>query len=262
MEWQTLNVQVEPEAHLAVVAFNRPEAMNAISTKLAEEVLAVLDYLENDDRVFAVLWTGSGEKAFCAGADLRERKNMTREQMKKQRALFVKMFTAVSLFPKPLIAAVNGYAMGGGFEFALGCDFIIASEQAIFALTEVSLGIIPAGGGTQHLPRAIGKQKAKELIFSARRLSAREAKEWGIVNHVVPHRELMEKARAVLAEITQNAPIALQQAKRSINFGVELDLVTGLTLEAECYNVCLATEDRDEGLRAFNEKRKPVYAGR
>ena len=262
MEWQTLKVQLEPEIHLATVAFNRPAAMNAISTQLATEVLSVLDYLENNDQVFAVLWTGSGEKAFCAGADLRERKNMTREQMKKQRALFVKMFTAVSLFPKPIIAAVNGYAMGGGFEFALGCDFIIASEQAVFALTEVGLGIIPAGGGTQHLPRAIGKQRAKELIFSARRLTAREAAEWGIVNHVVPHQELIPKARAVLGEITQNAPIALQQAKRSINFGVELDLVSGLTLEAECYNVCLTTEDRDEGLRAFNEKRKPVYVGR
>ncbi|KKM10028.1 enoyl-CoA hydratase [Clostridiales bacterium PH28_bin88] len=262
MEWETIKVQVEPEDHLAVVTFNRPEAMNAISTQLARDVLSVLEYLENHDEIFAVVWTGAGDKAFCAGADLRERKDMTRDQMKKQRALFVKMFTAVSFFPKPLVAAVNGYAMGGGFEFALGCDFIVASDKAVFGLTEVGLGIIPAGGGTQLLPRAIGKQKAKELIFTARRLSAAEAAEWGIVNYVVPGGELMAKARALLGEITKNAPIALQQAKRAIDFGVEVDLKSGFTLEAECYNVCLTTEDRDEGLRAFNEKRKPVYKGR
>lgn len=262
MDWQTIKVQVEPEAHLALVAFNRPEAMNAISTQLAKDVLSVLEYLENNDQVFAVLWTGAGEKSFCAGADLRERKDMTKEQMKKQRTLFVKMFTAVACFPKPLVAAVNGYALGGGFEFALGCDFIIASENAVFGLTEVGLGIIPAGGGTQHLPRAIGKQKAKELIFSARRLNPSQALEWGIVNHVVPASELIPKGKELLEEITKNAPIALQQAKRSVNFGVEMDLISGLTLEAECYNVCLTTVDRDEGLKAFNEKRKPVYLGR
>lgn len=262
MDWQTIKIEIESESHLAIVSFNRPEAMNAISTQLAREVLLALEYLENNDDVFAVLWTGTGEKAFCAGADLRERKDMTREQMKKQRALFVKMFTALSFFPKPLVAAVSGYALGGGFEFALGCDFIIAAENAVFALTEVGLGIIPAGGGTQHLPRAIGKQKAKELTFTARRLSASQAAEWGIVNDVVPNYELMPKAKEILAEITKNAPIALQQAKRSINFGSEIDLMSGLILEAECYNVCLATEDRDEGLRAFNEKRKPIYRGR
>lgn len=262
MEWSTLKLELDRENNWALVHFNRPEAMNAISTQLARDVLSLLEYLEDQDDIFAILWTGAGEKAFCAGADLRERRDMTKEAMKKQRAIFVKMFTALSLFPKPIIAAVNGYAMGGGFEFALGCDFIIASENALFALTEVGLGIIPAGGGTQHLPRAIGKQKAKELIFTARRLTGAQAYDWGIVNHVVPGEELMAKGKELLGEITSNAPIALQQAKRSINYGVEMDLVSGLTLEAECYNVCLATEDRDEGLRAFNEKRKPVYQGR
>lgn len=262
MDWQTVKVEVRPDDHLAIASFNRPEAMNAISTQLAQDVLSVLDYLESHDEVFVVVWTGEGEKAFCAGADLRERKDMTKDQMRKQRALFVQMFTAVSFFPKPLIAAVNGFALGGGFEFALGCDFIIASEKATLGLTEVGLGIIPAGGGTQHLSRAIGKQKAKELIFTARRLSGREAYEWGIVNRVVPAEDLMSTAQSMALEIAKNAPIALQQAKRSINYGVELDLHSGLSFEAECYNVCLLTEDRDEGLRAFNEKRKPVYKGR
>jgi len=182
--------------------------------------------------------------------------------MKRQRALFVKAFTAVAEFPKPLVAAVNGFALGGGCEFSLCCDFIIASEKASFGLPEVGLAIIPGGGGTQLLPRVLGRNKAKELIFTGRRLSAGEAYEIGLVNHVVPPEKLLEKAMEIMREITKNGPIALQQAKRAINLGVELDLHTALALEAECYNVCLTTEDRDEGLKAFNEKRKPVYKGR
>ncbi|MGB9826381.1 MAG: enoyl-CoA hydratase-related protein, partial [Desulfofundulus sp.] len=179
-----------------------------------------------------------------------------------QRALFVKAFESVVAFSKPLVAAVNGYALGGGCEFALGCDFIIASEKASFGLPEVSLAIIPGGGGTQLLPRIIGRNKAKELIFTGRRISAAEACRLGMVNLVVPAENLMARTMEIMNEIVQNGPIALQQAKRAINLGLELDLHTAFALEAECYNVCLATEDRDEGLRAFNEKRKPVYRNR
>jgi len=182
--------------------------------------------------------------------------------MKKQWALFVKAFTAVADFSKPLVAAVNGFALGGGCEFALCCDFIIASEKAAFGLPEVGLAIIPGGGGTQLMPRVIGRNKGKELIFTGRRISAREALDLGLVNHVAPPEKLMEKTMEIMQEIIKNGHIALQQAKRSINLGVELDLHTALALEAECYNVCLTTEDRDEGLKAFNEKRKPVYKGR
>ncbi|MCL6638154.1 MAG: enoyl-CoA hydratase/isomerase family protein [Firmicutes bacterium] len=260
MDYQCL--KIDRENHVATISFNRPGAMNALSTRTAVEMLAALEELELDDGVFAAALTGEGDRAFCAGADLKERKSMTREEMKKQRALFVKAFTAVAGFPKPLVAAVNGFALGGGCEFALCCDFIVASERASFGLPEVGLAIIPGGGGTQLLPRVIGRSKAKELIFTGRRISAREALQIGLVNYVVPPEQLMPKTMEILLEITKNGPIALRQAKRAINLGVELDLNTALALEAECYNVCLATEDRDEGLKAFNEKRKPVYRNR
>ncbi|GAW93936.1 enoyl-CoA hydratase-related protein [Calderihabitans maritimus] len=259
MEWET--IEVAREDHVAIVSFNRPEALNALSTQMAKDLINVLGYLEEKKDVWAAVLTGGKSRAFCVGADLKERKNMDTEQMKRQRALFVKAFKTVMNFPKPLIAAVHGYALGGGFEFALGCDFIIADETAVFGLPEVTLAIIPGGGGTQNLPRIIGKHRAKELIFTGRRISAPEAAAWGIVNRVVPEGELEKTYRELMKEITQNGPIALQQAKRAINFGVEVELDTGMAFEAECYNVCLTTEDRNEGLRAFNEKRKPVYKG-
>lgn len=262
MQFETLILEKNPEQHYAIITLNRPENFNAISTQLARDMLAVLSHLEEDDDIWAVILTGMGPKAFCSGADLKERKNMTKYQMIAQRKLFVKMFTAVSFFPKPIIAAVNGAAFGGGFELALGCDWIVASDNAVMALSEVSIGIIPAGGGTQNMSRLIGKQKAKQLIFTAKRLTAAEAKEWGLVAKVVPQAELLEAAKAEVAEITKNAPIAVYQAKKAINYGVDLDLNSGLVLEAEAYNAALYSEDRDEGLAAFNEKRKPVYKGR
>lgn len=254
-------VKLVREGHIAVLSFNRPGAMNALSTRTAVELLEALEEMEQDRDTFAAVLTAEGDKAFCVGADLKERKDMSREDMRKQRALFVKAFSSVAAFPKPLVAAVNGYALGGGTEFALGCDFIVASEKAVFGLPEVGLAIIPGGGGTQLLPRVIGRSKAKELIFTGRRISAVEALGLGLVNYVVPPEKLMEKALEIMLEITKNGPVALRQAKRAINLGVELDLNTALALEAECYNVCLSTEDRDEGLKAFNEKRKPVYKG-
>lgn len=259
MSYETL--KLTREGHIAVVAFNRPDAMNALSTQTAKDLLAALEELELDRDVFAAVLTAEGDRAFCVGADLKERKTMSRDEMKRQRSLFVKTFMAVAGFPKPLVAAVNGFALGGGCEFALCCDFIIASEKAAFGLPEVGLAIIPGGGGTQLMPRVMGRNRAKELIFTGRRISAGDALEIGLVNHVTPHEKLMDKTMEIMREITGNGPIALQQAKRAINLGVELDLNTAMALEAECYNVCLATEDRDEGLKAFNEKRKPVYKG-
>jgi enoyl-CoA hydratase len=259
MGFETITLQ---KGKVAVLSFNRPEAMNALSTQMAREILAALEEMEEDDGVFAAVLTAEGDRAFCVGADLKERKTMSKEEMKKQRALFVRTFSAVAMFPKPLVAAVNGYALGGGCEFALGCDFIIAAENAVFGLPEVGLAIIPGGGGTQLLPRVIGRNRAKELIFTGRRIPAAEALRLGLVNYVVPREELMKKTMEIMEEIIQNGPVALRQAKRAINLGLEVDLATAFALEAECYNVCLATEDRDEGLRAFNEKRKPVYKNR
>ena len=262
MAYETLSLEKNLEQHYAVITLNRPANFNAISTQLARDMLDVLNAIEEDDEIWAAIITGTGEKAFCSGADLKERKTMTMPQMIAQRKLFVKMFTAVSVFPKPLIAAMNGVAFGGGFEIALGCDWIVAAENAILSLSEVSIGVIPAGGGTQNMSRAIGKLKAKQLILTAKRLTAAEAKEWGLVARVAPLADLMQVAVEEVASITKNAPIAVYQAKKSINFGVDLDLYTGLVLEAEAYNAALYSEDRDEGLAAFNEKRKPVYKGR
>ena len=257
----TLEIKLLPEVHGAVITLNRPETFNSISTELARELMEALNQLESNGEVWAVAVTGKGEKAFCTGADLKERKSMDLKAMKQQRALFVKLTERLAFFPKPLVAFVNGYAFGGGFEMALCSDYIVASDNAILALSEASLGIIPANGGTQTLSRLIGKSKAKELIFKARRMKASEAKELGIVSYVYSLPELEQEIINHLGEITKNAPLAIQQAKRAINYGYDVDLHTGLTLEAECYNVLLTTKDRDEGLLAFNEKRPPKYIG-
>ncbi|MDW7651809.1 MAG: enoyl-CoA hydratase-related protein [Bacillota bacterium] len=257
--WETVEVVVKE--HYAVVTLNRPDALNALSTQMAKDIIAVMDHLANDINVWAVVLTGAGERAFCVGADLKERKTMTKVEMVQQRALFVKAFASVVRFPKPIVAAVNGFAMGGGFEFALCCDMIVAAHEAFLGLPEVGLGIIPGGGGTQNLPRIIGKNKAKELIYTGRKISGETAFAWGIANKTAPRNELMEVTAELMREITKNAPLALQQAKLSIEVGTEMDLASGLALEAEAYNRCLYSEDRDEGLRAFNEKRKPAYKG-
>ena len=257
--WETIEVQKQD--HYAVMTLNRPDALNALSTQMAQDIIDATGELANDIDVWAVILTGSGERAFCVGADLKERKGMSKDAMIRQRALFVKAFEAVVRFPKPIIAAVNGFAMGGGFELALCCDMIVAAHEAFLGLPEVGLGIIPGGGGTQNLPRIIGKNKAKELIFTGRKISGEVAYQWGIANRTAPRNELMTAAEELIREITKNGPLALQQAKRSIDLGLEMDLLSGLTLEAEAYNRCLFSEDRDEGLLAFNEKRKPQYKG-
>jgi enoyl-CoA hydratase/carnithine racemase len=254
-------ILVDKKEHLATVFFNRPESMNALSTLMAKELIAVFSDLAAEREVWTVILSGTGEKAFCAGADLKERKDMSLDEMRQQREHFVQAFKTVSTFPKPLIAAVNGYAFGGGFEFALGCDIIYAANNAVFSLPEVGLGIIPAGGGTQNLPRLVSPALAKELIFTGKRLTAREAKELGIVRKVTVAEKLLEEAELIAAAIMKNSPLAVWQAKKAINLGLNVDLSTGFSLEAECYNVCLKSADRDEGLRAFNEKRKPVFTG-
>ncbi|HUW65129.1 MAG TPA: enoyl-CoA hydratase-related protein [Spirochaetia bacterium] len=260
MDYETL--KVTRQDHVAILAFNRPEALNALNTAVARELPVALREAADDDEISAAVLTGEGDRAFCVGADLKERKTMSRAEVARQRELFVHAFTAVVEFTKPLVAAVNGFCLGGGLEFALACDFIIASETAVFGLPEVGLAIIPGGGGTQLLPRIVGRNQAKELIFTGRRFPAAEAQRLGLANYVVPAGELREKTLAVMREIAGNGPIALRQAKRAINLGLEVELRTALLLEAECYNACLHSEDRDEGLRAFNEKRPPVYRGR
>jgi enoyl-CoA hydratase/carnithine racemase len=248
--------------HVLLVKFNRPAAANALNTQMGRDVLALFSGLLLDPRdVRCIVLTGVGEKAFCAGGDLKERNGMTDATWAAQHRIFEQAFYSIMDCPIPIIAAVNGAAYGGGCEFALACDFIYAASTARFAQTETRLGIIPGGGGTQTLARAVGAKRAKELIFSARPFGAAEAHEWGMVNRVVAPELLMSEVLATAMKIAENGPIAVRQAKRAISNGIETDLKTGLALEIECYNSTVPTTDRREGVAAFNEGRAPRFTG-
>lgn len=254
------NIKVH-SGSVTVIILDRPHQLNALNKKTLLELSAAFAAAAGDEKVVAVLLTAEGSRAFCTGADLKERNAMTVPEIKEVRKLLVDCFAGIAKFPKPVVAVVNGLALGGGCELAMCCDFIVAAEEAAFGLPETALAIIPGGGGTVNLPRMIGPNKAKELIFTGRRISAREALALGLVNHVFPAADCREKAMAIMAEIVKNGPLALQQAKKSIDLGRALDINTAFNLEAECYNTCLNSEDRYEGLRAFVEKRQPVYKG-
>jgi len=245
-----------------LITLNRPEAANAMSLQLLKELNETLVAISKNREIRVVLITGSGEKAFCAGADLKERKTMNEQQVRETVKLIGSTVNQVEALPQPVIAVMNGVAFGGGLELALACDLRIASSEAKMGLTEVSLGIIPGAGGTQRLPRIIGVGKAKELIYTARRISANEALEIGLINSVYDKEILLEKATELALEIAKNAPLSLIQAKVAINKGIEVDLTTGLKIEELAYNELLHTEDRLEGLVAFQEKRQPQYQGR
>jgi enoyl-CoA hydratase len=210
----------------------------------------------------AVIVTGSGAKAFCAGGDLKERNGMTDEAWRAQHLIFERMVRAILGCPVPVIAAVNGAAYGGGCEIASACDFIYAANTARFALTEVTLGIMPGAGGTQNLPRAIGERRAKEMILSGLPLTAADAEAWGLVNRVVEPAGLMEATLTIARRLAANGPLAVRQAKQSIHHGLQMSLSDGLAFEIEAYNRLVPTEDRREGVSAFNERRKPAFRGR
>ncbi|WHY16260.1 enoyl-CoA hydratase [Peribacillus frigoritolerans] len=249
------------EKGIALVTLNRPDAANALSTELLHSLVEGLDELKRDSNLRTVIITGAGEKAFCAGADLKERAGMNDDKVKETVKLIGDTITAVENLPVPVIAAINGSAFGGGLELALACDIRIASETAKVGLTETSLGIIPGAGGTQRLPRIVGMPTAKELIYTARRLDAKTAHALKIISHVYSPQHLLEEAKKLAKEIAVNAPLALRAAKAAINQGAETDLKTGLQIENDCYQTTLKTLDRLEGLSAFKEKRKPVYRG-
>jgi enoyl-CoA hydratase/carnithine racemase len=255
-------VLVERTDHLAQLILNRPEVLNAIDNTLATELTSACQALAEDADVWAIILRGAGERAFSAGADLKARRIFTPEDWAHQRALLREMFARLRNLPQPMIAAVHGYALGGGTELAMLADFVVASEDAVFGLTEVSLGIIPGGGGTQNLPRMIGRNRAKELIFAARRIPASEALRLGLVNHVVPRAELLARATAVADEIMKNSPFAVRQAKWAIDHGADQEFEDGLQREHEAYMRAIASEDRQEGITAFNEKRPPRFTGR
>jgi len=204
--------------------------------------------------------TGAGERAFCAGADLKERDGMTETVWRAQHEIFERAFMALMELPLPVIAAVNGHAFGGGLEIALACDFIYAAKNARLALSETRLGLMPGGAGTQNLPRAAGERRAKELIFTAQPVEAQQAYEWAIVNRVCD--DPVAEALSTAQKISENGPLAVRQAKKSIHYGLQSDLLTGYRFEIEAYNQLVATDDRKEGVRAFNEKRKPRFQGK
>ncbi|MBD1371305.1 enoyl-CoA hydratase [Hazenella sp. IB182357] len=247
---------------IAMVKLNRPEVYNALNLATLEALSQQLNELHFDDTVRVVIITGAGEKAFCAGADLKERRSFSPEQVRYFVHLIRDTMNKIENLPKPVIAMINGYAFGGGAELALACDLRIASEQMQIGLTETSLGIIPGAGGTQRLPRLIGKTKAKEMIFTAQKMQATEALACGLVNQVVKRSELEEIAYQMAEQIKENAPLALKAAKFAIDLGMETNLSTGLALETKAYETLIPTEDRLEGLQAFKEKRKPQYRGR
>ncbi len=241
---------------------NRPEQMNAMNTAMGEDLLACFDALHRDPDARAVVLTGAGDRAFCAGGDLKERHAMTDEAWRAQHVIFEQAAFRILRCPVPVIAAVEGFALAGGCELAVLSDFIVAGETAVFGVPETTIGIFPGIGGTQLLPRILGAPLAKELIFTGRRMTAQEAKAAGMVNHVVPRGQARARAAEIAAAIAANAPIAVRQAKKAIMYGLETDLDTAMVLAIEAYNATVVTEDRLEGVRAFNEKRRPVFKGR
>lgn len=245
-----------------ILTLNRPEVMNSFNFAMLRGLQEKIEALRFDPEIRVVIITGAGDKAFCAGADLKERATLSEVQVKEFIFTIRNLFTAIEDLPKPVIAAVNGVALGGGTELALACDIRIASATATMGLTETRLAIIPGAGGTQRLPRLVGRGKAKELIFTGRRVGAEEAFQIGLVNKVVPLEKLLEECLAMAAMICETGPIAIQQAKYAINYGLETDLHTGLAIESNAYWITIPTEDRLEGLAAFREKRKPVYKGK
>jgi len=255
-------VTLKRDGQVALLTLNRPEVRNALSLPTLLQLCAHLDALEQDPDVRVVLLTGAGDKAFCAGADLKERRTMTEGQTRHFVATIRATMDTVEACPKPVIALINGVGLGGGCELALAADIRIMAEGARLGLTEVQLGIIPGAGGTQRLPRLVGKGRAKEMILTGRPVEAREALLIGLCERVVPPSDLRDEGMAMAKQICRAAPLALSRAKWAIDAGSGLPLQSGLEIEAKAYELILPTEDRLEALQAFQEKRPPVFKGK
>jgi len=246
-----------------LLKLNRPEVRNAFNTQMGRDLRAFfqpLKFTPGDLRCIVI--TGVGDKAFCAGGDLKERSGMSDDEWRLQHAIFEEAFYAVMDCSVPVIAAVNGAAFAGGCELALAADFVYAADTARFAMTEVTLGIMPGVGGTQHLPRAMGTRRAKEVLLTGRPFTAQDAYAWGMVNAVVPASEVLATALATAECIARNAPIAVRQVKKSVNHGMQMGLSSALAFEVQAYERMIATDDRREGISAFNERRTPQFKGR
>jgi enoyl-CoA hydratase/carnithine racemase len=249
-------------AGLAVLTLNRPTALNAMNTQMMKELLNLFREQAYNDELRCVIMTGAGDRSFSTGGDLKERNGMSNDQWRTQHHLIEDMFEALWSFPMPIIAAVEGFAYAGGCELALGTDFIIASESAEFAVKEITRGIMPGGGGIHRLARTIGTRRASEMIYTGRAIKAEQAYEWGLVNRIVPTGRALGTALEVAQEIVASAPMAVRAAKVAINRGIDSDSRTAYALDIAAYNVLIGSEDRLEGIAAFNEKRKPVWKNR
>ena len=248
--------------HVAELALDRPEAMNAVSTAMARDLAAATGELAADEGVRVVLVTSTSPKAFCVGADLKERNSFTDADLMAQRPVARAAYTGVLNLPVPTIAVVEGFALGGGLEIALSCDLIVAGEAAVVGLPEVSVGVIPGGGGTQLLTRRVGWSKAAGMVFTARRMAAAEAAALGVVDEVTAAGEAREWALNLAEEIAANSPVGLRNAKRAMRLGMDVDLATGLEVEDACWRATAFSGDRKEGVAAFAEKRRPAWPGR
>ncbi len=244
------------------LTLNRPEVMNSLNFPLLNAIGDQIEAVKPRKDVRVLIITGAGDRAFCAGADLKERATLSPEKVRQYILTIRNLFSAIEQLNKPVIAAVNGIALGGGTELALACDIRLVSQNATMGLTETRLAIIPGAGGTQRLPRIVGRGKAKELIFTGRRIPADEALAIGLANQVCEPDALLDATLEMAAMICEAGPVALEQAKYAINHGIETDIHTGLAIESNAYWICIPTEDRLEGLAAFSEKRKPVYKGK
>jgi enoyl-CoA hydratase len=250
------------ENGIATITLNRPEALNAWSRELAEEFLVAMKDAREDKEVKTVILTGAGEKAFSAGADIKAMQGMNAGKARDLSKMGYRICKAIESIEKPVIAAINGYALGGGMEVSMACDFRLASEHAKMGQTEINIGLIPGWGGTQRLTRIVGKAKAKELVYTGRIIDAKTAFDWGLVTRIVPKEELETAAKEFANQLASKAPVALAVAKALIEKGIETDLETALELEREGFGVVGSTEDLQEGVSAFIEKRKPTWTGK
>ncbi|MCJ7429695.1 enoyl-CoA hydratase-related protein [Candidatus Bathyarchaeota archaeon] len=252
----------EKSEGIATITLNRPEALNAFSKEVVSEVLQALEDIRSDESVRVVILTGAGEKAFSAGADIKAMIGMNASKARELSLMGEKLCLALENLEKPVIAALNGYALGGGLEVAMSCDLRIASENSRMGQTEINIGLIPGWGGTQRLTRLVGRTKAKEMVFTGKMIDAKTAEQLGIVNMVVPADKFREAVRQFALELASKAPVAIKVAKALIDKGAEIGLDSALALEREGFGVVASTEDLQEGVNAFTEKRKPVFKGK
>ncbi len=251
------NLIYEKVEEIGIIKIDRERSMNALNWTILQDLKALIDEINLDDSIRCVILTGVGEKAFCGGADIREMRDCNQTQGELWSRTGNAVFAAIEDMLKPVIAAINGFAIGGGCEIAMACDLRICAEHAFFSQPEVTLGITPGWGGTQRVPRLIGISRAKELLFTGRRIGAQEALSWGLVNRVVPKEELMDTAMDMARYICAAAPIAVRNTKFAINSGAQCDIKTGCQIEAEAFGQCFTTEDQKMAMTAFTNKQKP-----